>query len=551
MNKKTKNDNIKYFVYVRKSTEGKERQALSIPAQMDRLNEMFGHLDLEFVEDRASAFKPYNRPNFTKMIERIHAGERTGLIAWHPDRLSRNEKDAGDITYMIRTGVIEDLKLATYHFENTPEGIWMLQMALSQSQYESAKKGRDVKRGLAQSAKMGFYPAPAPVGYIDDKYGERGKKKKLPDEERFDLVRKMFDLMLTGKYTPPQIMKLANEEWGFRGPGGKKLSRSNIYRILSRPFYYGEFEYPQNSGNIYKGNHKPMITKDEFDKVQILMGNKQSTRPKTHNIIYRGPMKCGECGALITAEKKTKKQKNGNVHNYTYYHCTHRKKYYDCSQRSIEEKKLEKQIAEELKKLEIPTDFKEWALDNLREANKKEISDREAIFGSQRREYDACVRKIDNLIDMRADDQITENEYNKKRQRLLTEKARLKEMLNDTDKRVDSWLEVVEKGFNFAETASEMFSDPNIDEEIKKDIFVSLGSNLTLKDEKLSIEWDFPLSPIKSMASEVKAINERLEPPKNVDIKSYMDEIYSNSPVLLPDRDSNPNFLDQNQASYH
>ena len=170
----TKDKNkIKYFAYVRKSTEGEERQALSIPAQMDKLKEIFGSdLDIEFVEDKASAFKPFNRPNFASMLDRIRKGERTGLIAWHPDRLSRNEKDAGEITYMIRTGVIEDLKLATYHFENTPEGIWMLQMALSQSQYESAKKGRDVKRGLEQSAKLGFYPAPAPLGYLDDKYSE-------------------------------------------------------------------------------------------------------------------------------------------------------------------------------------------------------------------------------------------------------------------------------------------------------------------------------------------------------------------------------------------
>src|SRR3989344_2886495 len=185
MNKDT--SKIKYFAYVRKSTEGEERQALSIPAQKDKLNEIFGKLDVEFVEDKASAFKPFNRPNFAIMLERIGKGERTGLVAWHPDRLSRNEKDAGEITYMIRMGVIEDLKLVTYHFENTPEGIWMLQMALSQSQYESAKKGRDVKRGLEQKAKMGIYPAPAPLGYVNDKHGERGKKAILPDPERFEL----------------------------------------------------------------------------------------------------------------------------------------------------------------------------------------------------------------------------------------------------------------------------------------------------------------------------------------------------------------------------
>ena len=44
MNKET--TKIKYFAYVRKSTEGEERQALSIPAQKDKLNEIFDKLTI-------------------------------------------------------------------------------------------------------------------------------------------------------------------------------------------------------------------------------------------------------------------------------------------------------------------------------------------------------------------------------------------------------------------------------------------------------------------------------------------------------------------------
>jgi DNA invertase Pin-like site-specific DNA recombinase/predicted metal-binding protein len=531
-----KNDNkkIKYFVYVRKSTEGVERQALSIPAQKDQLVKVFGHLDIEFVEDRASAFKPFNRPAFADMLERIRKGERTGLIAWHPDRLSRNEKDAGEITYMIRTGVIEELKLATYQFENTPEGIWMLQMALSQSQYESAKKGRDVKRGLEQSAKLGFYPAPAPLGYLDDKYSERGKKKKLPDPDRFDLVRKMFDLMLTGEHTPPQIRRIVNEEWGFRGPYGKKMSNSAIYNLFTRTYYYGEFEYPVASGKFYIGSHKPMITRDEYERIQILLGRKNATRLKQHEIIYRGPMRCGECGAMITAEEKTKYQKNGNTHHYTYYHCTKRKDP-NCSQKSIEEKELEKQIAKELAKIEIPADFKNWALARLKTQNSQEIDDREKIYGSQRRGYEAVVRKIDNLIDMRADQEITEDEFKHRKEVLLAEKAKFKELLKDTDTRIDKWLEIAERGFNYSEKASAVFADiedPNT-LEAKKEIFATLGSDLILKDRMLSFEWDKLLFPIKEMAKEVRDIHERLEPPKKPMTTKDMEEIYAQNPRLL------------------
>ncbi len=540
---------IKYFAYVRKSTEGEERQALSIPAQKDKLNEIFGKLDIEFVEDRASAFKPFNRPNFAAMLERIRKGERTGLIAWHPDRMSRNEKDAGEITYMIRTGVIADLKLATYHFENTPEGIWMLQMALSQSQYESAKKGRDVKRGLAQKAKMGIYPAPAPLGYLNDKYAEHGNKTILPDPERFDIVRRMFDLMLTGKHNPAQIVEIANKEWGFRSVNGKKLGRSNIYLIFTRPFYYGEFEYPVGSGNWHNGIHKPMITREEYDRIQFLLGRRSQPRARTHDLLYRGPIRCGECGAMITGEDKTKYSQNGNVHHYTYYHCTKRKDP-NCSQKAIEERELEKQIAAELAKLEIPADFKDWAMARLREMNTKEITDREHIYGNQRREYDACVRRIDNLIDMRANDEIDEDEFKSKKTTLLAEKARLQEFLKDTDKRVENWLEIAERGFNFAEKARQVFATTK-DIAVKKDIFVALGSDLVLKDRKLSVSLDNLLFSIQTAAKEAQKIVAGLEPRKKPIDKKKIGQIYARNPVMLRDLDSNQDNMLQRHVSYH
>lgn len=549
MNKET--SKIKYFAYVRKSTEGEERQSLSIPAQKDKLNEIFGKLDIEFVEDRASAFKPFNRPAFTDMLEQILNGKRTGLIAWHPDRLSRNEKDAGEITYMIRTGVIEDLKLATYHFENTPEGIWMLQMALSQSQYESAKKGRDVKRGLEQKAKMGIYPAPAPLGYLNDKYAEHGNKTIQPDPERFELVRKMFDLMLNGKHNPMQILKMANNEWGFRSVNGKKLSRSNIYNIFTRPFYYGEFEYPIGSGNWCKAIHKPMITREEYDRIQFLLGRPQPRKQK-HNIAYRGPIHCGECGCMITAEQKTKYQKNGNVHHYTYYHCTRRKMNVSCNQPAIAEGELEKQIAAELAKLEIPADFKDWAVARLRQMNEKEASDREKIYGNQKREYEACVRRIDNLIDMRANGEITESEFKDKKEALLAEKGRFQEFLKDTDKRIDNWLEIAERGLNFAEKAATIFAEAkkNNNFKVRSEIFAALGSDLSLKDKKLSVSLDNLLFPIQTAAKEARKIAARLEPAKNRKNKAKIGHLYDRSPVMLRGRDSNPDKRLQRALSY-
>ena len=536
MNAKTPKN--KYFAYMRKSSEDKERQALSIPAQREKLSQMFGDLDIEFIDEERSAFLPHNRPKFSDMLARMRAGERVGLIAWHPDRLSRNEVDASSITYMLRTGEIRDLKFATYHFQNnSPEGIWMLQMALSQSQYESAKKGRDVKRGLEQKAKMGNYPAPAPLGYLNDKYQERGKKKIYTDAERFPLMRRMVDLMLTGNYTPPQIWQIANNQWGFRTPKGKKMARSSIYNLFTRTFYYGEYEYPVGSGLWYIGSHEPLMTRDEYDRIQFLLGRKGNPRPNSkHEIPYRGPMRCEECGAKITAEDKYKKLANGGVAHYTYYHCT-KKKHPDCSQVAIEEKELEKQIAVELAALQIPADFKSWALARLKEMNGKEIADREQMTSNQRHAYDACVRKIDNLIDMRANGEIDEQEFRGRKETLLVEKDRLWSYLKDTDKRVENWLEIAERGFNFAEKASAVFARAQKENNfaVKKEIFSALGSDYTLKDKKLNVSLDKLLFPIRNSADEIRRITTELEPKKKLAVAKDISEIYAQNPRLLRD----------------
>jgi DNA invertase Pin-like site-specific DNA recombinase len=98
------------------------------------------------------------------MIERIKKGEAQGIIAWHPDRLSRNEIDAGTITYMLRTSEIKDLKFASYNFDNSPEGILMLQFALSNSQYYSAKLSQDTKKRANPKSKNGLEPGNSSSG---------------------------------------------------------------------------------------------------------------------------------------------------------------------------------------------------------------------------------------------------------------------------------------------------------------------------------------------------------------------------------------------------
>ena len=65
----------------------------------------------------------------------------------------------------------------------------------------------------------------------------------------------------------------------------------------------------------------------------------------------------------------------------------------------------------------------------LKDENHKEADDRNDILDTQQKSYNECVKKIDNLIDMRAGGEISEQQFKDKKAKILKEKLRLQELL--------------------------------------------------------------------------------------------------------------------------
>jgi len=278
-----------------------------------------------------------------------------------------------------------------------------------------------------------------------------------------------------------------------------------------------------------------MITEEEYNRIQVLLGRDNKIHPKVHNFPFRGLIRCGECGAMITAEKKIKRQKNGNVHHYIYYHCTKRINP-NCSQKCIEEKELKKQILKVLSKIEIPPEFHDWAMEQLQLETKQEAEDRNKILINQQKTYNDCLKEIDGVISMRARQELDEENYKRKMAFLTKEKARLQELLQDTDNRVNKQLEKAEQVFAFARDAKKEFETDN--PEKQKQILSNLGSNLFLKDKILTISIEKPLLFIKGITPEVRAIHNKVRTSKNGKNERELRALYSQSPTLLAWRDS-------------
>ena len=554
---------MRYFIYCRKSSEAEDRQVLSIESQVNELKRLAERLNLTVVDilSESQSAKAPGRPVFNEMVKKINQGKADGIICWKLDRLARNPIDGGQIIWMLQKGILKHIQ--TYERSYYPEdNVLLMSVEFGMANQFVLDLGRNVKRGLKAKAEKGWLPTTAPLGYLNDKTKERGKREIIKDPKRFELVKKMWQMMLTGSFTPPKIARIANEKWGFRTPYGRPLSRSTIYQLFTNPFYYGWFEYPKGSGNWYKGSHEPMITQEEYERVQILLGRKGKPRLKKHNFPFTGLIRCGECGAMVTADEKNqvicskckykfssnnrfecpkcktsieKMKKPTNLH-YLYYHCTKRKKP-DCAQRSIEVKELEKQIEHYLSKIQISESFKEWAIKYLKEENEKEVSSRQTILASQRKAYDNCLKKLDNLLQLKISPAnsngslLSDEEYFRQKAELLKEKTRLEEILNNAEERSEQWLDICEKTFNFACHARFWFQNGTPEE--KSRILQTLGSNLILKDKKLLIELKKPFTLIGQVVEKIPEVGARFEPEKSGKNEFKREEVYAKSPTVL------------------
>ena len=533
---------IKYFVYARKSSESEDRQVQSIDDQINRLKQLANDLHLDILQiytEAKSAKKPNNRPLFDEMLQRIENDEANGILCWQINRLSRNPIDSGKLSWMLQQGALKSIQ--TIDRQYLPDdNVLLFNVESGMANQYILDLRKNTKRGLQSKLEKGWQNGVAPLGYLNDKEN----KIIIEDLERFNLVRKMWDLMLTGSYTPPKILDIANKEWGFRTRkskrmGGNELSRSGVYKIFTSLFYAGIIG---SAGVQYEGKHKRMVTLEEYDRVQVLLGRKGKPRPKHHEFAFTGSIRCGVCGCLYTAETKKKLLKSGEIREHTYYHCTRKTTKIRCNQRkNIPVEALELQIEKEIEKYTILPEFLEWALEGLNQKNDTEIEDRSKIHETQARTLLDTQKQLDELTKMRYRQLIDDEIFIKEKNDLQTKMIQLKGKLRETEVRAERWIELTEKTFNFATYARKAFLMAKGKEglELKKEILLALGKTLIIKDQKLFIEPNEWFAEIQNDYPALEKKYLRLEPYKMPMDKAKTEALTSVRAHWLPDLDSN------------
>ena len=458
----------KYFIYTRKSTDDKDRQVRSIPDQLAELKELALKEQIEIVDvfvEKQTAKIP-GRPVFGEMLSRIEAGEASGILAWHPDRLARNSVDGGKIIYLVDTEVIKDLKFSTFWFDPTPQGKFMLSIAFSQSKYYVDNLSENIKRGHRNKVKNGIWPQMSPLGYLNVK-----DKGIVLDKEIAPLIKKTFEAYATGNFTLRQLRDKFND-LGLKRKSGKELAVSNYQQILRNPIYTGLMRY---NGEIYEGKHEPIITKKLFDSVQEVMMKKSKPKGKgLHPYLYRGFFHC-VCGCFITTER----QKGNN-----YLRCTKRKN--PCNQRYVREDIITSQIKTELQKVSLPFDWANWMIEENRKDQSSNVQSNEIFSQKTRDKISLLDSKIEKLMNLYLESALSLEEYKENKSTLVNQKQLLKEKLLSFEKKSHDRFELTEKFLKANISNTELVNEGTPDQILRE--FKKVGSNFEIKDRTLLFE---------------------------------------------------------------
>ncbi len=464
---------MKFFVYARKSTESEDRQVQSIDDQLQAMKEMAVRLGLQIADvltESKSAKAPGLRPVFDDMLRRIQLGEAEGILCWSTNRLFRNSVDYGQVAWLLQQGIIRKIHTADREYLPEDNVLLMAVEAGVATQYVIDLR-KAVLRGLDSKVSKGWFPGKAPLGYRNDKLSRQIE----PDGARFKLMRKAWEMVLSGSYTVPEILDEL-QSWGF-----PKVTRSNLYKAFSNPFYCGCFKY---RSVVYPGNHKAMVTQFEFERAQELLHKAAHIQPQKHEFPFTGLIRCGVCGCLITAERHVKTYRTtGNIREYVYYRCTGNR---GCTKKGVRAEVIESQILQMLSDCRLDPEFGEFLHEFAEEIEATNPDSGVTILTERTRRLQSCKVRIDRLLELRLANEISADEYQDNRLKVRQEMSDIEMDIRKDAERQDREWQSLKNCVLFATSAFRDFCGGDV--KTKRAIAVGLSGNYLLNRGKLEIQ---------------------------------------------------------------
>ncbi len=471
-------------VYARVSTEH-EAQLSALENQKDWYKGILAQhpewtLIRQYVDEGITGTAAYKRPQFMQMIHDAEYGEFDLIITREVSRFARNTVDTLQYTRSLKAKGVEVYFLNDNIKTFDGDGELRLTIMATLAQDESRKTSIRVKSGQQTSMDNGvLYGNGNILGY------DRVGKEMVINPDQAKTVRMIFDWYLDGWGLRKMQFEL-EKQGRLTSQGKKNWHCTVISHILQNSFYCGIITYHKeytpdfleqkkikNMGDIefttVKGTHEPIITEEEFNKVQeMLSGRRRTIKNNNHGQRQVGEkpksdvwcriMKCA-CGHEFNRKVW---HNNGDVVQYGYQ-C------YSSIRTGTVRTRLNKglpiegicetpMIAGWKLQMMAKHIFNNYLSDKqevlaLAESllekhigDKEVIEDNSAIISQKSAELAKLQKRLDNLIEMRSDGEISRDVFR-------TKKTEVEERMVILQKELDELApkEEVEEVLNYEE----------------------------------------------------------------------------------------------------
>ncbi|MBI4100693.1 recombinase family protein [Candidatus Microgenomates bacterium] len=369
------NGKPKCLGYVRVSTPDQRDNGLSLDVQQTQIITKVQELNGELVEDvyvdgGVSGTSLTNRLAFQEILTRCANGDIDFVIVQDSSRVARNTLEYLVIKQTLRKYNTKIIPLTgIVSFDDNPFGDAIDELIAVIHSIPPRLTSYKVKQTAAEKFKAGYYPSVAPLGYNNvvnkNPTGVYDKKIVVPDPTRAPFITKAFQMYATRDYSIYDIRQYLHKN-GVLGRKGRPIQFSVTHTMLKNKFYWG---WMQHGGHEGMGKHTSLIDKETFDLVQRILSEKGTygLRRRTHNFLLRGLIFCRNCKKRYTAEwhyHPKFKTRGGRI---GYYHCSQVGKRGQCDSKYVELENLEKQVQEEVAKLEFTQEFVDAVTTNIKQ----------------------------------------------------------------------------------------------------------------------------------------------------------------------------------------